>query len=166
MRRFAQIVMLSATACVSVPASPVVGRRLPAVAPVPLSDSQSPLTEAIAGRVALIDFWASWCEPCKATVPKLERLSAAFTSTDVVVIGVNVGEEAPLVREFAEGAGVTYPLYLDSKFEFSDAVGARFVPMLLLIDRTGTIVHRTRALDRSTLARIRELVERRVDAAR
>ena len=65
--------------------------RLGASLPAPLTE-QKPLPSLIEGRVAIVDLWASWCDPCKETLPKLVRLEQAYAQQNLVVVGINVGE--------------------------------------------------------------------------
>jgi cytochrome c biogenesis protein CcmG, thiol:disulfide interchange protein DsbE len=108
------------------------------------------------GKVAVVDLWATWCEPCKETLPKLERLANAYGPAGLLVLGVDVGEEDfAAVQAFALKIPVTYPLYFDPSFAFVDSLGSTKVPTLLVLDRSGRIVHRSSSLDEQTLQIIR-----------
>jgi thiol-disulfide isomerase/thioredoxin len=124
--------------------------------PMPLAHNE-PLPSIIKGRVAVVDLWATWCEPCKATIPKLVRLDRS--SDELVVVGVDVGESPDEAARYAENAGITYPIYVDPEFRFSDSLEAREVPTLLIFDKQGRIVARARELDRELLALLRKLME-------
>lgn len=132
---------------------------LPSLASIrPLSAGGPRLSEQVSGRVAVIDLWATWCEPCRESMPKVARLAEAYAETDLVVVGVHVGPSAANAARFAAEAGIEYPMHIDPRFDFTDAVGSRSVPLLLVVDRDGTIVHRTHELDAETLALVRRLV--------
>ena len=128
---------------------------LPRVQPRPLT-AKVPLAEALAGKVAVIDLWATWCEPCRDSIPKVVRLAAAYP--DVAVIGIHVGAGDESAERFAADANITYPLYTDPEFAFSDEVGSRNVPTLLVVDKAGRIVHKGTELDKPTLALVRSLL--------
>ncbi len=121
---------------------------------------QDPALEAsLEGKVAVIDLWATWCEPCRASIPKVVRLSQAYPPEKLVVAGIHVGAGVETAERYAADAGISYALYADEAFAFSDRVGSRSVPMLLVVDAGGMIVHRTSELDAQTLAIVRGLVE-------
>ena len=126
--------------------------------PAPVSESE-PLPALIRGRVAIVDLWASWCDACKVTMPKLVRLEQSYGSKDLVVAGIGVGETPDSAKRFAEAAGLNYPIYADPDFRFADSLNAREVPTLLVFDKSGTIVKRANELDRSLLALLRSLLD-------
>jgi len=113
------------------------------------------------GRVVVLDFWAGWCAECKRTVPQIQRLAAAFANDGLVVVGVNAGEHTADVAAYARDLGIDYPIALDPGLELSDRLGAGNLPMLLVVDRDGTIVHRAKTVDGETLAVIRKLLRQR-----
>lgn len=102
-------------------------------------------------RVVLVDVWATWCKECKETMPRVQLLSERHGGESLVVVGVNVGETANDVQAYTGEAGVSYPQYLDKDFRFADLVGASEIPMFLVVDRSGTIVHRAAGLDQGVL---------------
>lgn len=132
--------------------------RLGEEAPVPLAEGTPPLSALIADRVALIDLWATWCDPCKKAIPKLVRLEKAYGPRGLVVAGVGVGEAPELVERFAAEAEISYPLYVDPEFRFADSVAAPKVPTILILDRRGRIVSRSGELDKGTLELLRTLL--------
>ena len=115
--------------------------------------------ERYRGKVVVLDFWAGWCEDCRKMVPALARLSDAFASRGLLVVGVNAGEHVDDATRYAHELGITYPIVFDPELAYSDRVGASDLPVLLVIDRTGTIVHRSRRLDEDTLGAIRKVLE-------
>ena len=116
------------------------------------------VAERLRGKVAVLDFWASWCEDCRKTVPQIARLAAAFSRDGLVVVGVNEGDKLDDVRRSAAELGISYPIALDPELQFADALGTTGLPVLLVVDRDGKIVHRARHVDEPTLAAIRSLL--------
>jgi cytochrome c biogenesis protein CcmG/thiol:disulfide interchange protein DsbE len=114
------------------------------------------LDALVEGEVAVIDLWATWCEPCRESIPKIVRLADAYD--DLVVVGIHVGEGVEGAERFAVEANIHYPLYSDPEFAFSDRIGSRSVPTLLVVDQAGRIVRRGTELDASTLALVRTLL--------
>lgn len=119
--------------------------------PRPLVDGQASFGEVTHGRVALVDFWATWCEGCTESIPRVRHLAETYASEDLVVIGINVGEESASVVRYADEARMRYPQFVDPEFAFADAIGAREVPTMFVLDRSGQIVHRARDLDQDLL---------------
>jgi cytochrome c biogenesis protein CcmG, thiol:disulfide interchange protein DsbE len=111
------------------------------------------------GKVVVLDFWAGWCVECHKLVPQLARLADAFAAQGLVVVGVDAGEKVEEAKRYAHELGITYPIAFDPDLAYSDRIGASELPVLLVIDRTGAIVHRSRHLDEDTLRAIRRVLE-------
>jgi thiol-disulfide isomerase/thioredoxin len=91
------------------------------------------------GKVVIIDFWATWCPPCRAAIPGLERLYKAYNTKGLVVLGISVDEGGwDLVKEFETGLGVTYPV-LKGTDDVSVKYLVRSIPMLVITDRDGKV---------------------------
>nr|HEX4314417.1 TlpA disulfide reductase family protein [Kofleriaceae bacterium] len=149
MKSFAIAVVTLALASCGQPPPPPVAPTLPAHAQI---------SDRVHGKVAVLDFWASWCDDCRRTIPQVARLHAAYASDGLVVVGVNAGEAEPDARRSAAELGIDYDIALDPELAFSDSVGATALPTLLVVDRDGKIVHRARHVDEDTLAIIRSLL--------
>lgn len=95
-------------------------------------------SEALRGKVVFVDFWATWCGPCRATIPELAQLTRAFPD-DVVVIGVSK-EPASTVTSFIEGKDIPYPCVAGPlpgmPYQFRTV---RSIPTIFVIDREGRI---------------------------
>lgn len=91
------------------------------------------------GQVVLLDFWASWCGPCRIQAPILERFAAMHAQDKVTVIGVNTGDAEPAALEFIRSVGVTYPVVFDEQGMVSRAFGASELPTLVVIDPEGNV---------------------------
>src|SRR3984957_8451126 len=88
------------------------------------------------GKVVLLDFWTSWCGPCKREFPIIEKLQKEFRSQGLIVLGVNVGED----KETVDMIHLTYPsLQLDADDEALKSLSVHAYPTLVLIDRTGKV---------------------------
>ncbi len=91
------------------------------------------------GKVVIIDFWATWCPPCRALIPGLERLHKTYGAKGLVVLGISVDEGGwDLVKEFQTGYGVTYPI-LKGTDDVLVKYMVRAVPMLVITDRAGNV---------------------------
>jgi cytochrome c biogenesis protein CcmG, thiol:disulfide interchange protein DsbE len=117
--------------------------------------------ERYRGRVVVLDFWAGWCAECKRTIPQVQRLAAAFASEGLIVVGVNAGEKRDDAALYAKELGIDYPIALDPDLVLSDRLGAGNLPLLVVVDRDGTIVHRAKTVDAQTLDVVRKLLHAR-----
>ena len=91
------------------------------------------------GRAVLLDFWASWCGPCRAEMPALERLHREFAGRGLSVVGVNVDEPRATAARFIEQQGYTFTVLLDKGFEAAMLYDARSLPTLVLVDAEGNV---------------------------
>ncbi len=93
------------------------------------------------GKVVLINFWATWCPPCKAEMPDLEAIYRENGDThNFVILAVDVEEEAGLTRAFAKQYGITFPLLPDPDGRVSNnRYFIRSLPTSFIIDRTGNV---------------------------
>ncbi len=103
-----------------------------------LSTNQITLSQ-FQGKVVVLNFWATWCPPCKAEIPDLIRIQKEF-SNDVVVIGVSVDRESPdYVAGFSEELGINYPVVMADSKLINLYGGIRAIPTTFIIDQDGDI---------------------------
>jgi len=141
--------------CASVSAPATRATALPPVAITRIDGQPESLKVALAGSVAVIDLWATWCTACEQERPKLERLQAAYGSQGLRVIGLNVGETPSVINAYLAERRISYPIFLDPDFRMADALGEKRLPTILVVDRAGRIVLRSATLDAETLATIK-----------
>jgi len=94
------------------------------------------------GRAVLVNFWATWCEPCRAEMPSFERLRAAMEAQRVTVLAVNLAEPESRIRRFLESTPVRYPILLDRDGTTARAWQARMLPATYVIGPDGNIRYR------------------------
>ncbi len=94
---------------------------------------------ALTGKVVVVDFWASWCEPCEEAMPVLEQLARAHAS-DLVVIGVSVDDRAEDARAFIDRVGVSFTVIHDRDHGIAEAWVPPKMPTTYVIDQTGVVV--------------------------
>jgi peroxiredoxin/outer membrane lipoprotein-sorting protein len=90
------------------------------------------------GKIVLLDFWATWCPPCRKELPSIEKLHRQFAGKDVVVLGIN-DEDSGTVKGFLKKNEYTLPTLMDSKKNVHRMYGARAIPTVIVIDRNGVI---------------------------
>ena len=95
--------------------------------------------EDYGGQVVLINFWATWCPPCRAEIPDLEATYLARQQDGFVVLGVNVEEPQATVRQFMDEIEMTYPVLLDEGGQVLKMYRANGLPMSVLVDQEGVI---------------------------
>jgi cytochrome c biogenesis protein CcmG, thiol:disulfide interchange protein DsbE len=95
---------------------------------------------ALRGRVVVLNFWASWCEPCQLEAPLLERAQTSLEKHGGTVLGVTYQDASPDSEGFVHRYHVTYPVLRDTTGEFARSYGTRQVPESFIIDRQGRIV--------------------------
>ncbi|MHB8177021.1 MAG: TlpA family protein disulfide reductase [Vulcanimicrobiaceae bacterium] len=144
MRSALLLVLLALLAGCSAPStqagpSGMVGRMAPSYALMTTHGARRSL-RAYRGRVVVLNLWATWCPPCRAEMPDLERLWLVDRARGLVVLGVDQGEGTKRVAEFARSLDVTYPVLLDQRQRYGRAVGALGLPTTLIIDRSGRVV--------------------------
>lgn len=91
------------------------------------------------GRAVLLDFWASWCVPCRQQAPIVDRIAQRYDENDVVVLGVNTGESQEVATEYAKKAGLGYTSVWDTG-RVAMEYGASVLPTIVVIDRKGRIL--------------------------
>jgi thiol-disulfide isomerase/thioredoxin len=93
--------------------------------------------ESFGGRVGLLNFWASWCEPCRAEMPSLERLARRREADGLTVLAINFKESAATIRRFLEGTPIGLPVLRDGDGAAARAWQVRIFPSTVLVDRAG-----------------------------
>lgn len=91
------------------------------------------------GKVLLVDFWASWCGPCRKSFPALEALHQRYKARGLLVIGVSVDEDPAAMGRFLKQHPVSFSTVRDQSQKLVKATGISAMPTSLLVDRGGTI---------------------------
>lgn len=108
------------------------------------------------GTPVLVNFYASWCVPCRAEMPAVQQVHDE-AADDLVVVGFNVAENTEVARAFAEEVGVDYPLATDPRSAFLHAFGGSTLPYTAVVDADGVLVReRSGVLD---LQELRDMVD-------
>ena len=91
------------------------------------------------GRVVVVNFWATWCEPCIAEMPSLQRLRERLRGKPLEVLAVNYAESPEKVKAFLRKSRIELPVLLDPSKEAADAWNAKGLPMTFVVDRAGKV---------------------------
>jgi peroxiredoxin len=98
---------------------------------------------SLKGKVVLIDFWATWCQPCKKEFPALNRLADNHKDADFVILGINLDKKKENAAEFLERMGLSLSknmiVLLDPQSSVVSSYAARAMPTSFIIDKTGLI---------------------------
>ena len=110
---------------------------------------------ALKGKAVVINFWASWCHPCKQEVPRLEAAYRQWAGKDVVFIGIDAQDFVGDAKRFADRAGITYPIVHDAPGKTVDSYGVTGFPETFFVGRNGKLVgtHVEGAVSADDLAR-------------
>ena len=94
--------------------------------------------DAYRGKIVLLDFWATWCRPCRAQIPIIEGLARDYANQGVSVIGINTDDEEQRAAAFAKQESLSYPIVYDSGAVFHEYRGTG-LPTLVIIDAAGNV---------------------------
>ncbi|MDO8716055.1 MAG: redoxin family protein [Dehalococcoidales bacterium] len=91
------------------------------------------------GKPVLLNFWATWCGPCRSEMPYLQQISDNSTATGLVMLAVDAGENATVVQKFMTELNLTIPVLLDTDKTVSKSYSITAIPSTFLIDKNGVI---------------------------
>jgi len=104
------------------------------------------------GKVVLIDMWATWCGPCRQTMPIVERMYNQYGEKGLEVIAIT-GETAPAVRAFLKDNRMNQPVYLDTDNSVSESFKSTAIPDCVVVGKDGSVLYRGHPGDEATLER-------------
>lgn len=95
-----------------------------------------PLTE---GKILLVDFWASWCGPCRLAFPELEKIHKDYNEKGLLLVGVSVDDRAADMQKFLKRQPVSFSIVRDAKKSLVSHMQVKAMPTTYLVDASGTI---------------------------
>lgn len=118
---------------------PIEGRQAPTFSVEGLNGERVSL-EDYRGRLVVLNFWASWCPPCREEAPLFAELDRTFDDSELVVLGIAVWDDASAARDFLRQYGLTYPNALDADGRIAIAYGVAGVPETFFIGPDGRLL--------------------------
>jgi thiol-disulfide isomerase/thioredoxin len=137
----------------------VPGDRAPEIAGIAMADGRPVKLSELRGKVVYLDFWASWCGPCKVALPRLEQLHEDLAPLGFEVVGVNLDEDEGRAREAAATGGVRYTVLRGVDTKSVAAYEIIKMPGAYLIDRDGMIRYSYQGFSASGFESVRPIVE-------
>jgi len=115
------------------------------------------------GKRVVLNFWATWCPPCRSEMPAFERAYQRYQDRGLIIVAVNEAEDPTAVAAFRNELGLTFPILLDSRMEVGEQYRVRFLPTTYFIAPDGTIIERVEGgmSEGAIYARIQRLMEAR-----
>jgi peroxiredoxin len=111
---------------------------------LPARDGGAVRLSELKGQVVMINFWATWCGPCRQEMPLLEQINAKYEPLGFTLLGVNVEPDSAAATTWLKGVPVTFPILFDTKNAVADQFGVMGMPSSVFVDRAGRVryVHR------------------------
>ena len=110
------------------------------VAPLLLKEGSLSLSD-FRGKIIYLDFWASWCGPCRKSLPAMQELHTELSESGFTVVAVNVDEIIQEAKSFAVPLALSYPLVYDGNGNIAESFNIKAMPMSYVIDKQGKIVY-------------------------
>ena len=114
------------------------GSKMPEIGLTDLSGK--PVNAAsLAGKVVIVDFWATWCAPCKEELPILQKLYKKYGAQGLVIVGVSVDKDASNIQSFVKKLGLSFPVVHDANHQVSGRYQPPRMPSSYIVDRKGIV---------------------------
>ena len=140
MKRFAVLLALALPAAAA-ELKPWSGAPTPALELADLQGKKHSLAD-YRGKVVLVNFWATWCEPCREEMPSIERLRASLEGRPFAVLAVNLAEPESRIQKFLDTMPLRFPILLDRDTKTTRAWQAKVLPATYIVGADGAIRYR------------------------
>lgn len=112
------------------------------------------------GKVVFVDFWASWCSPCREAMPQYEKLQASLPREDFAIVAINVDETRSEAEKFLSAHPVSYTVVLDPAGDVPKAYGLIGMPTSYLLDRNGVVRWRGQGFKSADIDVLRQEIDK------
>lgn len=134
-----------------------VGKKAPGFLVSPLKPGGDVTLADFKGKVVLLDFWATWCGPCRQLMPFIAQMHEKYQGKGLAVMGIS-GEERPLVERFSQVNPEPYDFFLDHNYETTRLYGSTELPTIVLVDKQGNIRAYDHGYNDETLKNLEETI--------
>ncbi len=140
-RQILRLVLVAGLSGVLLPVSLAAGEASGPAADfsLPSRGGQPVSLSALRGQVVLINFWATWCGPCRKEMPLLEQIQKKYAPLGFTMLGVNVEEDTTQMEAFLGDVPVTFPVLLDPANRVSKLYDVAAMPSTVIVDRKGNV---------------------------
>ena len=114
-------------------------------------------------QVVFVDFWASWCVPCKYSFPWMNEMQERYGKDGLKVIGINVDKDKAMAQKFLEHVPATFDIAYDPEGEIADLYSLKVMPSSYLIDRDGNLVHAHKGFKTSDGSQMEDMIRKLID---
>ena len=111
-------------------------------------------------QVVFVDFWASWCVPCKYSFPWMNEMQERYGEDGFKVIGINVDKDKAMAEKFLEHVPASFDIAYDPEGEVADLYSLKVMPSSYLIDRDGNLVHAHKGFKTSDGSRMEDMIRK------
>jgi len=132
--------IFSVLAATSLASSSLIGQLAPDFALKNASGDNLRLSE-FRGDVVMINFWATWCGPCRQEMPLLDELYSKYQRVGFILLGVNIDDDSGKAMNMIAELGVSFPVLFDTRKEVSKLYAVDAMPVTILVDRDGKVRH-------------------------
>lgn len=128
------------------------------------SDSGTFSLEQYRDQVVYVDFWASWCVPCRHSFPWLNEMHARYGEDGFKVIGINVDKDKARAQKFLELVPASFEIAYDPEGTVADMYSLKVMPSSFLIDQEGNLVHKHKGFKASDGSRMEGMIKKLLDS--
>lgn len=121
------------------PPHQLLGRKAPVFEANAPGGEPVDMGEVLGEKIVILDFWATWCGPCVAAMPKIDKVADEYADKDVVLYAVNQGEDAETVNNFLERLGIEVPVALDTEGEAAGMYSVEGLPTTVIVGKDGRV---------------------------
>ena len=159
-------VFVAAAALPATPAAAAEAQPLPEELTLTTLDGEKVRMGDLRGKVVLLDFWATWCEPCRHSTPHLRRLDERLDDEPFEIIGVSADSDEEALRAYLEEEGIEWTQVWDPRGQATDAFGVTGFPYYLVIDHEGRPVSKLEGWSDGHAAALQRAVVRELRPAK